>query len=167
MAILSELSHVVKRQRSDMGLSQERLGELAGLSRATINELETGKLANLSLTRAERLANVLGYGLGVTGIRQSKSGGQLGNALEMAARSGSISYSELIPPATLRHALVTGTIPPKHIAQLRAVLDEAPLSVLSAAVAEIELESGVPRKATWQRMRQLAAVMACTRDIWS
>jgi len=167
MAILSELSHVVKRQRSDMGLSQKRLGELAGLSRATINELETGKLTNLSLTRAERLANVLGYGLGMTGIRQPKSGGQPGNALEMAARSGSISYSEPIPLATLRHALVTGTIPPKHIAQMRAVLDEAPLSVLSAAVAQIELERGEPRKVTWQRMRQLAAVMACTRDIWS
>lgn len=167
MAILSELSHVVKRQRSDMGLSQERLGELAGLSRATINELETGKLANLSLTRAERLANVLGYGLGVTGIRKPKSDEQPGNALEMAARSGSISYSEPIPPATLRHALVSSTIPPKHIAQMRAVLDEAPLSVLSAAVAQIELEDGEPRKVTWQRMRQLAAVMACTRDIWS
>lgn len=167
MAILSELSHVVKRQRSDMGLSQERLGELAGLSRATINELETGKLANLSLTRAERLANLLGFGLGVTGIRKPSSDEQLGNALEMAARSGSISYSEPIPPATLRHALVTGTIPPKHIAQIRAVLDEAPLSVLSAAVAQIELENGAPRKVTWQRMRQLAAAMACTRDIWS
>lgn len=49
MAILSELSNVVKRQRSEMGLSQERLAELAGLSRASVNELETGKLANLSL----------------------------------------------------------------------------------------------------------------------
>lgn len=149
-----------------MGLSQERLGDLAGLSRATINELETGKLANLSLTRAERLANVLGYGLGVTGIRKHKSDERLGNALEMAARSGGISYNEPIPPETLRHALVTGAIPPKHIAQLRAVLDEAPLSVLSAAVAEIELESGAPRKVTWQRMRQLAAAVACTRGIW-
>lgn len=150
-----------------MGLSQERLGQLAGLSRATINELETGKLANLSLTRAERLANVLGYGLGITGIRKPRSDEQPGNALEMAARSGSISYSEPIPSETLRRALVTGTIPPKHIAQLRAVLDEAPLSVLSAAVAEIELKNGAPRKATWQRMRQLAVVIACTRGIWS
>ncbi len=64
MAVLSELSNFVKSQRSEMGLSQERLGELAGLSRATINALETGKLVNLSLVRAERLANVLGYGLG-------------------------------------------------------------------------------------------------------
>lgn len=167
MAILSELSNVVKRQRSEMGLSQERLGELAGLSRATINELETGRLGNLSLTRAERLANVLGYGLGVTGIRKPKLDEQPGGALEVAARSGGISYREPIPPETLRHALVTGTIPPKQIAQLRAVLDEAPLSVLSAAVAEIELESGAPRKVTWQKMRQLAVALACTRGIWS
>lgn len=73
---------------------------------------------------------------------------------------------EPIPPETLRHSLITGTIPPKPIAQLWAVLDEAPLSVLSAAVAEMELESGVPRKTTWQKMRQLAVALACTRDIW-
>ena len=85
----------------------------------------------------------------------------------MAARSGGISYSEPIPPATLRHALVTDTITPKHIAQMRAALDEAPLSVPSAAVAQMELEDGEPPKVMWQRMRQLAAVMACTRDIWS
>lgn len=150
-----------------MGLSQERLAELAGLSRATINELETGKLTNLSLTRAERLANLLGYGLGITGIPKTKSDKESSNALETAARSGSISYRDPIPPETLRHALLTGVIPPKHIAQLRALLDEAPLRVLSAVVAEIELENGAPRKATWRKMRQLAAAVACIRGIWS
>ena len=167
MPILNELSSIVKRQRSEMGLSQERLGELAGLSRATINALETGKMTNLSLTRAERLTNLLGYGLGVTGIRKPKSEEETGSALKMAARSGSISYSEPIPPETLHHAFVTGTIPPKHIPQLRAVLDEALLSLLSATVAEIELESGAPRKVTWQKMRQLAVAVACTRGVWS
>ena len=158
-----------------MGLSQERLAELAGLSRATINELETGKLTNLSLTRAERLANLLGYGLGMTGTRRAKSDKETDSALETATRSGSISisisisisYRDPIPPETLRHAVLIGVIPPNHIAQLRALLDEAPLSVLSAVVAQIELENGTPRKATWQKMRQLAAAVACTRGIWS
>jgi transcriptional regulator with XRE-family HTH domain len=166
MAILHELSNVVKRQRSDMGLSQERLAELAGLSRATINELETGKLTNLSLTRAERLANVLGFGLGMTGIGRGQSGGDTPGALETAARTGSISYGDKISAASLRHALLTGAVPPNYIAQLRALLDEAPLSVLSAAAAQIEVENGVPRKATWQNMRKLAAAVACTRPLW-
>ena len=67
----------------------------------------------------------------------------------------------------LRHALLTGVIPPNYIAQLRALLDEAPLSVLSAAVAQIEVENGMPRRATWQKMRQLATAVACMRGIWS
>jgi transcriptional regulator with XRE-family HTH domain len=167
MPILHELSTVIKRQRSEMGLSQERLAQLAGLSRATINNLETGKLTNLSLTRAERLANLLGYGLGVTGAKKPKTDRAAGSALETAARSANVSYGDPIPLETLRHALLTGAIPPNYIAQLRALLDEAPLSVLSAVVAELESESGANRKATWQRMRQLAAAVACTREIWS
>lgn len=166
MAILHELSSIVKRQRSEMGLSQERLAELAGLSRATINELETGKLTNLSLTRAERLANTLGFGLGMTGVRKARSDRDTLDALETAALSGSISYGDRISAIALRHALLTGVIPPNHIAQLRAVLDEAPLSVLSAVAAQIEAEDGVRRRATWQKMRQLAAAIACTRTIW-
>ncbi|MDP1568282.1 MAG: helix-turn-helix transcriptional regulator [Polaromonas sp.] len=166
MAILHELSSIVKRRRSEMGLTQDRLAELAGLSRATINELETGKLSNLSLTRAERLANTLGFGLGVTGVRKTRSDRDTLDALETAAQSGSISYGDRISATALRHALLTGVIPPNHIAQLRAVLDEAPLNVLSAAAAQIEAENGVRRRATWQKMRQLAAAIACTRTIW-
>ncbi len=167
MPILQELSTVVKRQRSEMGLSQERLAELAGLSRATINELETGKLSNLSLTRAERLANLLGYGLGMTGVRKPKSKSESDNALETAVRTANVSYGTALRAETLRHALLTGVIPPKHIPQLRALLDEAPVSVLSALVAQLETENGARRKITWQKMRQLAAAVACTRGIWS
>lgn len=166
MPILSELSNTVKLQRSEMGLSQERLAELAGLSHATIIELETGKLTNLSLTSAERLVNTLGFGLGVTGARKAKSDRDAVGALETAARSGSISYRDTIPTETLRHALVIGLVPPTYAPQLRALLDEAPWSVLSAAVAQIEAENDVPREETWQRMRQLATAMACTRGIW-
>lgn len=148
-----------------MGLSQERLAELSGLSRATINALEGGRLDNLSLTRAERLANTLGLGLGVTGTRTKGAGDA--SALETASMSSSISYGEPIPPEVLRHSLLTGAIPPKHIAQLRALLDESPLTVLSAVAEQIEREDGVRSRSTWQRMRQLAVALACSRSIWT
>lgn len=166
MAILQELSTLVKRHRTEMGLSQERLAELAGLSRATINELESGKIGNLSLTRAERLANTLGLGLGVTGSRRPKEE-RSRSALEAAVASANVSYAEPFPAEALKRTLVTGVMPPKYMPHLRAVLDEAPLSVLSAVAAELEEDDGPPRKATWQRMRQLAAGLACTRGIWS
>lgn len=166
MAILSELSSIVKRRRSEMGLSQKRLAELAELSRATVSNLEAGKLPDLSIILAERLVNVLGLGLGMTGTRQAKSDSDITDALDTAARSGSISYRDTIPVETLRHTLVTGEVPSAYIPQLRALLDESPLIVLSAAVAQIEIENDVPREATWQRMRQLATALACTRGIW-
>lgn len=102
----------------------------------------------------------------MTGVRSGKSGRDAADALETAALSGSISYGDRISATALRHALLTGVVPPKHIAQLRAVLDEASLSVLSAAAAQIEVENDVPRKETWQKMRQLAAAVACTRPVW-
>ena len=161
MAILSELGSAVKRQR--MGLSQERLAELASLSRATINELETGKISNLSLTRAEQLANVLGYGLGVTGLRRAKDE----NALELASRTASVSFGESIPPEKLRESLLRGFVPPNYIPHLRALLDEAPVGILSGVAEQLERENGVRAKSTWQKMRQLANAVGCTRPLWS
>jgi transcriptional regulator with XRE-family HTH domain len=165
MPILSELSVLIKRKRTEMGLSQDRLAQLAGLSRATVNELETGKIGNLSLVRAERLANVLGYGIGVTGARRPKD--EASNALETAARTASVSYGEPIPPETLRASLLNGVVAPACIPQLRALLDEAPIGLLSAVVSQLEHENGAPRQQTWQKMRQLAASLACSREIWS
>lgn len=156
---------LVKRQRAEMGLTQERLAELAGLSRVTINQLETGKITNLSLTNAEQLANVLGYGLGVTGAREKKGEGS--QALDTAARTASVAYGDVIPAETLRSAFLKGVVPPNYIPQLRALLDEAPVGVLSAIAKQLEREDGVRAKATWQKMRQLAAALGCTRKIWT
>lgn len=164
MPILSEFSTAVKRQRLDMGLSQERLAQLSGLSRATINALETGNIANLSLTRAERLANLLGFGLGVTGVRPSRSGP---SALETAARTASVSFSEPVPPETLRTTILKGFIAPSYIPHLRALLDEAPVGLLSAIAEQLERENEASRKDTWKKLRQLAAALACSRGIWS
>jgi transcriptional regulator with XRE-family HTH domain len=164
MPILHELSSLVKRQRGEMGLTQERLAELVGLSRATINQLETGKISNLSLTNAEQLANVLGFGLGVTGVQKSRDAS---NALEVAASTASVSYGDPIPPKTLRAALLKGYVPPGYIPQLRTLLEEAPVGMLSAVARQLEREDSVPARATWQKMRQLAAVLGCTRGIWT
>ncbi len=164
MPILNEFSAAVKQQRLDMGLSQERVAQLSGLSRATINALETGNIANLSLTRAERLANLLGLGLGITGLRPPR--GEPG-ALETAARTASVSFGEPMPTETLRATILRGFIAPSYIPHLRALLDEAPVGLLSAVAAQLERENDVPRKDTWKKLRQLAASLACTRDIWS
>lgn len=115
------------------------------------------------MTRAEQLANVLGYGLGVTGLRRAKDE----NALDIASRTASVSFGESIPPETLRDSLVRGFVPPNFIPHLRALLDDAPIGVLSAVAEQLERENDVRAKSTWQKMRQLARALGCTRALWS
>lgn len=147
-----------------MGLTQERLAALAGLSRVTINQLETGRIANLSLTHAESLANVLGYGLGVVGVR--RPGDDLPRALDVAARTASVSYGDAIPVDALRSAFLQGVVAPSYIPQLRALLDEAPVGVLADVVHQLEREGGAQPAVTWQKMRGLAAALGCRRELW-
>ncbi len=165
MSILTELASVVKRQRLDIGISQERLAEIAGLSRGTINELETGKLRNLSLLRAERLANELGLGIGIIGVKRSRTSDT--GILETAARAASVSYGKTIPVETLQKALLTGVVAPDYIPQLRAFLDEVSLKVISAVTAELARENETTSRAIWLKLRQLAVALACSRSIWN
>jgi transcriptional regulator with XRE-family HTH domain len=163
MGILTELATSVKQRRAEMNLSQEQLAALAELSRVTVNSLENGKLRNLSLLKAEKLANAIGLGLGVTGMRSSREG----KAIDTAARTASVSYGQGLPADVLEDALLNGVVPPGYIPQLRAVLDETPLAVLSDVAAELEREHGVRRRSTWQRMRTLASVLKAQRGIWN
>lgn len=163
MAILNELSLLVKSRRAEMGLSQDRLATLADLSRMTVNKLETGAIENLSLVKAEKLANVLGLGLGVIGTRPVKGEA---SALDVAARTASVSYAEVIPVKTLRAAILNGVVPPNFIPQMRVLLDEAPVGVLARVATQLEQENDVQPKATWANMRQLALALGCVRGIW-
>lgn len=163
MPILAELSSAVKARRSDMGLSQASVASLAGLSRATIGALEKGKLSDLSLTRAERLANPLGLSLAVRGMRPPR---EL-RGLQLSAQIASVSLSTSLPPEGFEHALLTGTALPPFVSHLRAAFDEVPLAILAEAAAEMERKHGQRREKTWRNMRQIALALGCGRGVWT
>jgi transcriptional regulator with XRE-family HTH domain len=162
MAILAELARATLQRRTEIGLTQEAVAALTGLSRATVNALESGRLRNLSLVKAENLANQLGLAIVVTGLNQE----QRGDAIQAAARSASVSYGKELPPSVLEEALVEGTVPPGYIPHLRAVLDDAPVYVLAAMARELEERRGEKRTETWQRMRTIARVLKARRALW-
>src|SRR5689334_21542106 len=101
MPLLRELGTAVQLRRQEMGLSQQQLAELVELSRATVNELETGRLKDLSSGRIERLANELGFAVGLVGTRRPKDR----SAVETAARIASVPYAHELPAADLAEAL--------------------------------------------------------------
>ena len=145
-----------------MGLTQQQLADLVELSRATVNDLETGKLKNLGSTRIERVANELGFAVGLVGTRRPKDKG----ALEAAARLASVPYTNALPPGILLESLRDGVVPPGYIPHLRTLLQEAPVAVLADVADELHRLHQVPRPDTWKRMRILAGVLKGHRRLW-
>jgi transcriptional regulator with XRE-family HTH domain len=163
MPLLKELGTEVRRRRREMGLSQEALARLSGLSRATVVNLENGSLENLASTRIEALANALGLAVGLV----APASGQNNAAVDAAARVASVPYRKKLPPDVLRDALLNGNVPPGYIPQMRTLLQEAPVGTLAAVVEELELRHGTAKADTWARMRALAGVLKCDRPLWN
>ena len=162
MALLKELGGAVRLRRQDMGLSQQQLAGLVELSRATVNELETGKLKDLSSNRIERLANELGFAVGLVGTRRPKDR----SAFDAAARIASVPYSSELPANVLFESIRDGTVPPAYIPHLRTLLQEAPIAILADLADELQQAHDLAKPQTWTRMRMLAGVLKCDRPVW-
>ena len=167
MSALTELSSAVQQRRSDMGLSQTRLAKLSGLSRATVNELEKGKINDLSIRRTAQLLGVLGLSLNISAPRpKSRKSEGKSPALDLAARLASVSYRESISAHELQQGLLTGEYPDKFTPHVRTFLDEASVTMLAGVVEQLHQENGVDRVEAWQRMREMARVLKTIRAIW-
>lgn len=61
----------LRELRDDRGLSQQALGDLAGVRQATISELESGKAKRVDFSTLDRLAKALGVEPGLLLERDS------------------------------------------------------------------------------------------------
>lgn len=168
MHALQELSLAVRVRRFDMGLTQTALAKFSGLSRATVNQVETGVIKDLSLTRTAKLLGVLGLVITVSPAHPKTSSTDFKKtpALEIAARTASVSYKEKLTAEQLHEALLHGNIPSGRRPQVNTLLEEASVSLLANVVEQLNEESGIERAQIWSRMRDLSRQMKGTRDIW-
>ena len=150
----------MRRRREALGLSQQRLAKLAGLSRATINQLETGTLVDLGVRKLAGLLDLLGLSL-APGHRDVPRRG-----LRMACRTASVSYKTQLDAKVLARALATGDLPPQWVPHVSTLIDEAPLPILVSAVEEAAEVQGVPAKRAWQHLVRWAGEMRSPRAVW-
>jgi transcriptional regulator with XRE-family HTH domain len=162
-----ELSHSVRTRRQEIGLSQKALAALSGLSRSTISQIEAGTLKDLSLTRTATVLEVLGLGLTIAPahprIRDASAGSK---PLDLAARTASVSYAEMLPPDILREALRGGAVAPGFEPHIGTLLEEAPLSMLAKVVEQVHADFDTPRETVWANMRRIATEQKVIREIW-
>jgi transcriptional regulator with XRE-family HTH domain len=158
---LREIGQLVGQRREALGLSQQRLAKLAGLSRATINQLENGALADLGVSKLANLMDLLGL--------QLQAGPRLAThrGLQLASRTASVSYKASIGARQLAQALATGELPAEWLPHLSTFIDEAPLPLVVCAVEEAAHARGVPPKRIWRHLTRWASDLRSPRPAWA
>jgi transcriptional regulator with XRE-family HTH domain len=159
---LQEIGKLVRTRREVIGLSQQRLARLAGLSRTTINLLETGSLADLGIAKVTELLDLLGL---VLDAHQPDHPNV--NAIRMASKTASVSYKESLTPNELILALATGEIPHNRAAHFSTFVDEAPLSLIVSAVETAAMKTTVPTKQIWKHISQWTRDFQSPRKCWA
>lgn len=158
---LSDIGQIVQVRRLALGLSQARLATLSGLSRATINQLETGSLVDLGAAKLIALLDLVGINLDA-GTRQGHQ-----NALQSVSQSASVSYKTVLDPDALAAALVDGGLPADITPHIATLLDEVPLSLIVAAVEEVAVSSRMSPKLLWKHLFNWAKDLHSPRGVWA
>lgn len=158
---LVEIAKAVRGRREALGLSQARLAKLAGLSRATVNQLENATLNDLGVAKLVKLLGLLGLNLETTREPRSTRG------LRTASRVASVSYKRTLDAKSLARALASGDIPHGMEPYLTTLLDEAPLQIVVRAVEETARQEHVPPKRIWQNLARWASELRSPRCVWT
>lgn len=158
---LSDIGHLVQQRRQAIGLSQDKLAKLSGLSRVTINQLEAGTITDLGAAKLMVLLSLLGLQLDALEQRRPRS------ALKLASQTASVSYKHALDPKALAAALADGHLPASITPQVATLLDEAPLPLIVAAVEEVASASKLPAKTLWKHMFQWAHDLHSPRSVWA
>lgn len=170
MSTLHEIGSAVRVRRTEMGLTQDLLARLSGLSRSTVNAVENQSIGNLSIVKAVALLESIGLSMNVNvnaaGPSSRKNVPPSRSAVERAAAMASVSYGQPMTAEQLEVALLTGEASPRIRPHLRVMLDETPVSLLAKVVDQIHAEKSMPRAQIWNRMRNLARELQCYRLLW-
>ena len=158
---LADIGHLVHTRRVALGLSQARLGAMSSLSRVTINQLENGALVDLGAAKLIALLDLVGINLDA-GARKGHM-----HALESVSQTASVSYRTVLDPDMLAAALVDGTLPERITAHVATLLDEAPLSLIVAAVEEVAAKSNLAPKLLWKHLIAWSHALHSPREVWA
>ncbi|MDB5803564.1 MAG: family transcriptional regulator [Betaproteobacteria bacterium] len=140
---LAQIGDLIQTRRMQVGLSQQRLATLAGLSRLTINQLERGTFKDFGAAKLIALASLLRIDISAQ-VKPAKA-----NGLFMAAVTSGVSHRRQFDKKALARALSSGVIPSGFRAHISALLGEAPLEILVKAVEEAAEQEGVAPKKIW------------------
>ena len=129
---LQELGFAIRQARVAQGLTQAQLARASGISRVTLNQLESGLFPDLGVRKVAVLLKNLGLELAVT--EPARRGPDF---VGMASTSASVSFREPLSEEELIRILLTGKVPANRRPHMRALLDEASPALLRGLLDEV------------------------------
>ena len=156
---IQELGQEVRRARQAQGLTQAALARAVGLSRETLNLLESGLVRDLGIRKVLAVLDHLGLAITL----QPTGRPRRPDLVRLACTSANVSFKTALTDDALIHALVTGKVPARRGAHLRTLLDEAPEALVRGLVQEAArwIQPGKLER----NLRKLAAEVGATRSI--
>lgn len=159
---VAAVGSVVRAYRKASGISQKDLAAMVGISRATLNYLESGRDLEIGAAKLLGLLDLLGIPFHMpAGIERDHDD----EVLERAARAAG-GKPKLVRKVVVE-ALATGKAPAGSERALLALLDGTPEADVLCVVRAVSAGTGQPPKAIWRNGRVLAAALGSNRPIWT
>lgn len=161
---MADAGRLIRAYRKASGLSQKDLARMGGVSRATLNYLESGREeVEVGAGKLFALMAALGITLNLpAGVERPADDAILEAAVK---QHGGRGKARLTVPLLLE-ALASGAVPPGADAGLKSFLDTAPAAEVIVAVRTASARSGNPPKEVWGKARSLGKALHCEKGPW-
>jgi transcriptional regulator with XRE-family HTH domain len=157
---VAAVGSVIRAYRKASGVSQKDLAGMVGISRATLNYLESGRDIEIGAGKLLALLDLLAVPFSVpSGIDRAHDD----DVLESAARAVA---GKKLPRKVVVEALATGRAPEGSEQALRSLLDDTAEPEILAIVRAVAAGSGQQPKAVWRNGRAIATAVGSTRKVW-
>lgn len=130
---LQEIGYEIRRARIGRGLTQAALAKAAGLSRVTLNQLETGVFPDLGAKKLQVLLEHVGLTLALRPSEEVRRS----DFVRVAATTASVSFKQPLTEDALIRALLTGKISAGKRPHFRLLFEEAGPPLIRGLISEV------------------------------
>ena len=161
---VADVGSTIRAYRKASGISQKELAAMVGISRATLNYLESGRDIEIGAGKLLALLHVLAVPFTVPAdVDRVKDSAAVDAAVKGIGGKGGRKLTSMV----LAEALATGKVPEGFEAQIAQALDGAEESTVLAIVRSVSASSGHPPRAIWKNGRSLAKAVGSSRKVWT